>query len=408
MRRAPGADLIPLLNLLRRLSLCREGWYYLVVMGFVAGGALMRQINLLLLLFGILVGPFLFNLWCVTTMFRGIQVRRRAVEWAGAGDPLIVDLEVSCTGPRGGALAVMVQDQIEQRSYLGPRIKHSPAVLFTRLTPGESRTASYRGKLERRGVYRFGPVYVSTRFPFGLVKYQIELDVPGEILIAPPLGRLTPRWHQLWRSSSEDRVDKVAASQRTPLEGDFHGLRPWHSGDSIRWIHWRTTARTQELMVRQFEQPRAPRWILFVELWTPEHPTAADRQRVEDVVSFVATVAAEHSRGGRGNLAIGIASQEPVVIALDAANALVEVFRQLARAQATMVDRSTELASKLADVIRPSSRLLVATTRPQPLLTGPSAPAWARTPEWSPLAAKAVAFDFDSPQVDEYWIAPTE
>ncbi len=45
----------------RKTTVCLETWYYLVVMGFILAGAMLREINLLIVLFGMMVGPLLYN-----------------------------------------------------------------------------------------------------------------------------------------------------------------------------------------------------------------------------------------------------------------------------------------------------------------------------------------------------------
>ena len=45
----------------RQTTICREGWYYLVIVAVVFGGAVFKEVNLLLILAGMLLGPLLLN-----------------------------------------------------------------------------------------------------------------------------------------------------------------------------------------------------------------------------------------------------------------------------------------------------------------------------------------------------------
>src|SRR5262249_46573352 len=83
------------------------------------------------------------------------------------------------------------------------------------------------------------------------------------------------------------------------FDDEFHHIREFRAGDNPRAIHWRTTARSGELMVREYHQSRDHDWVLLVELWQPPHPTSADLDRVELAVSFAATVAYDHLRQPR-------------------------------------------------------------------------------------------------------------
>ena len=60
----------------RCITVCREGWYYLLVLGLVFCGAMLREVNLLLILAGLLLGPLLFNLRAVVVTLRNLEVRR--------------------------------------------------------------------------------------------------------------------------------------------------------------------------------------------------------------------------------------------------------------------------------------------------------------------------------------------
>ena len=66
--------------------------------------------------------------------------------------------------------------------------------------------------------------------------------------------------------------------QRAGADGDFYGIRPWRSGDSRRWIHGRTSARTGKLMVLQFEQPRNHDVALLAGPVAARRPEAAHRR----------------------------------------------------------------------------------------------------------------------------------
>ena len=114
--------------------------------------------------------------------------------------------------------------------------------------------ATYKIALFRRGRYEFGPMKISTRFPLGLVRGQMTLAAPATMIVAPRLGRLLPSWAQMLEA--EQVGDERRHPHRGLNEGDYYGLRPWQRGDSLRWVHWRTTAKLSRPMVKQFERRR--------------------------------------------------------------------------------------------------------------------------------------------------------
>src|SRR5262249_40475198 len=115
-----------------------------------------------------------------------------------------------------------------------------------------------------------------TGYPFGLARRRVTL-VPGqEVVVLPALGRLhRGRLRRFLAQTSQTIGRDLQSARRHPTaQTEFHGLRAFRSGDSPRWIHWRTTARRGELMVREFEDTPTDNLILVLDPWLP----APDRQ----------------------------------------------------------------------------------------------------------------------------------
>ena len=72
--------------------------------------------------------------------------------------------------------------------------------------------------------------------------------------------------------------DQRRHPQRGVSEGDYYGLRPWQSGDSMRWIHWRTTAKMGRPTVLQFERQRNRDVALLLDPWLPAEPREQRRR----------------------------------------------------------------------------------------------------------------------------------
>lgn len=346
----------------RQVSLCREGWFYLFLPAFVLTGALLREINLLVLLAGMLAGPLVLSWRLVIVALRGLDLKRNLPRGACAGDLLVVDLELSNHRRRGSSWAVVVTDEIQRLTATERPEPVQGSVVFARVGAGQSVTAAYRGRLPRRGRYRFGPAKISTRFPLGLIRGTITADLVETVIIYPRLGRLERGWLDLHR-------DAVMGSRRTQrkhglLEGEFHGLRDWRRGDSRRWIHWRTSARRGNLTVRQFEQPRNQDLVLVVELWQPPRPTQTQRDAVELAVSFVASVVVDACRRGGSHLALAVGGQGRQIVTGAASVALqMEALETLAVAEASAEDRLPELLDAAYAEARQGVQMVVISTR---------------------------------------------
>ena len=299
----------------RQITVCREGWYYMVIVALVIGGAMFKEINLLLILGGMLLGPVLLNWRSVGISLRGLTIERQLPLRVAAGDPLAVSLVLKNGRRRLGSWAVLAEDQVQHESDSAERRQTTPlhtASLFPYVQPGQSKKGGYRGHLDHRGRYRFGPIRLSTRFPFGLFCKTIVAGRTETLIVLPRLGILTDRWaaRQMEVFAGADR-----RHNRPGLEGNFYGVRQWRAGDGKRMIHWRSSARIGEPVVRQFELPRSRDLAIVLDLWRPDPPADESLEAVESAVSFVATVMTDACRKGGNNVSLALADPEPKLTA---------------------------------------------------------------------------------------------
>jgi uncharacterized protein (DUF58 family) len=183
-------------------------------------------------------------------------------------------------------------------------------VFFPRVGIGESVDGAYGLRLSRRGRYLIGPLTVRSRFPLGLIEARVTVRQQAELLVCPRRGQLTRHWTQLIEA---DHIGSVRAlRQNAPAEGDYYGLRHWQSGDSRRWIHWRTSAKLGTLAVRQFERQVHRAAAIVVDLWQPEQPSPRDLAHVELAISFAATAVADLCGRGPSQVQLAVAGSEHV------------------------------------------------------------------------------------------------
>jgi uncharacterized protein (DUF58 family) len=347
----------------RKITICREGWYYLFVLSFIIGGAILRQVNLLVVLAGLMFGPLLFHWRLVAATLRRITVRRRLPERICAGDLLTVDLIASNGRRRLDSWGVVVNDSIQLEGAIDANQRTSVDVMFPHLAAGESDRVSYRSILSRRGRYRFGPLKVSTRFPLGLVQGSLRIDCRDSLIVCPRLGHLTRQWAQVVEA---DRAGAQRSYRRQGLvEGDFFGLRDWRTGDSRRWIHWRTSAKLSGLAVKQFEQQRSRDLALVLDLWHGSQPTDEELENVELAVSFAATAVADLCRRAGSHLMLAVAGQAQLHIAATASAVMMhEVLEQLALVEGAETNNLPGVLRRVVGELRSGARAVVISTRP--------------------------------------------
>ncbi len=349
----------------RRTKIRAEGWYYLVVLGFILGGAVMRQLNPLLLLAGLMTGPLVFNWRLTAVTMRKLSFNRLLPKRATAGESFVVDIELTNHRTRLSGWAITVDDRIEQLGGQQPPV--AAAVLLPTAPPGKTVRASYRCNLPQRGAYTFGPLRGSTRFPLGLVETAVTGKKVQGLLVAPRTGQLTREWRRL---IDDDRSGGPLARRRQGvIEGDFFGLREWRAGDSQRWIHWRTSARLGELAVRQFERQTSRELNVVLDLCLPGQPANQSLEKklehIETAVSFAATVASDLSRqGGGGRVTFGISgSTADTFTGAISPLFLRELLDALTLAQSSHQDHLPGLLAEIYATTPPGVRTVVISTR---------------------------------------------
>ncbi len=152
------------------------------------------------------------------------------------------------------------------------------------LPPGETANASYRLPTHRRGRFRIGPLAVSASDPFGLARRTWTLTTAGDVLVCPRVHDiLAPRQAGGRLVAS---VETVQARAQAADGEDFLTLREYEVGDDLRRVHWRSTARVGDLMIRQDEA----QWRASAVVLLDTRPGAHGGRSFETAVEATASV----------------------------------------------------------------------------------------------------------------------
>jgi uncharacterized protein (DUF58 family) len=289
-----------------RVSLPRPGQFYLVIMIVIFSGSLLGRSNMLMLVFSLMAGPFVVNGWITYSMLKRTAVERVVAERAMAGEPITVELVLVNRKRLMNCWLMSAHDAIQNGEE-----RLDASVLFARVPAGGRRSGQYHARLMRRGRYRFGPAQLTARFPLGIVERGLVFPLANEILVYPRLGRLSARWmreHFL----ATDLVERRELRQGA-FDDEFHRIREFRWGDNPRAIHWRTSARHNSLMVREYHQSRDLNLMVLADLWLPARPTMLERERLELASSVAATMCVAHMKQSRDStLHVAIAGRQLV------------------------------------------------------------------------------------------------
>ena len=155
----------------RRLTVCREGWCYAVVLALIFG-ALVRGVNLLVVLAGLLAGPLLLSRFMATFNLKGLLVRRKVPKGVCAGELLFPGITLSNPRRHVGSWAVVVEEQIEregasQGGRRGREKRLQPSVFFPYLPARQTRKTPIAAGLPAAAAIPWGRCGWPRDFPSG-------------------------------------------------------------------------------------------------------------------------------------------------------------------------------------------------------------------------------------------------
>jgi uncharacterized protein (DUF58 family) len=261
-------------------ALTRRGWTLTgAASGLLLAGRLLGALELTIL--GVVTLSLLGLAWLwVRSRTRVVVVERsvRPVRVHVGGDAR-VDLEVEDTGAADSPQLLLTD------VFDGGR--RAARFLIPALRRGQRARAAYRVPTNRRGRYTLGPITLTVTDPFGLARRSWVTGAEDEVTICPRVHELRPPPGAPGRLRS---ASPFAVRFHAPaVDGEeFLTLREYEVGDDLRRIHWRSTARTGELVVREDEAQWQPRAVVLLDTRAGAHDDASFEAAVEATASVVA------------------------------------------------------------------------------------------------------------------------
>lgn len=159
------------------------------------------------------------------------------------------------------------------------------------LRPGHERTEPLEIPPLPRGVVRIGPVTTVRSDPVGLLRREHAFDDVHDLFVHPRTVGLPSTSAGLIRD-----LEGSATRRLVDADMSFHAIREYVPGDARRQVHWKSTAKTGRLMVRQYEESRRSRMAVVLAAATPEY---ADADEYELGVSAAASLGLRAVRDAR-------------------------------------------------------------------------------------------------------------
>ena len=183
---------------------------------------------------------------------------------------------------------LLVEDRVPY--VLGSR----PRFVLDRVEPRGRREVTYTVRSDVRGRYQLGPLSIRLTDPFGMCELTRSFSSRDTLVVTPPVQELplVPLAGE-WTGSGESRSRSLASAGE-----DDAGTREYRQGDDLRRVHWRSTARLGQLMVRREEQPWQARCTVLLDTRGTAHGGEGPGSSFEWAVAAAASVAVHLVRHG--------------------------------------------------------------------------------------------------------------
>ncbi len=280
----------------------RGGLGFIFATMIICLGAVDGDVNLLTLLFGFCLGSLLINAFYGYRTLTSLSVRRTVPDVAVAGKPFVIRYTVTNRRRWASARGILIEDVLGDGAAMP-----NPEFFVPVLAGGQSVTLAIPVVSPTRGRIAFSFIGASTRLPFHLFSKWVRIEAAGEVVVFPALGRL------LTRINFSEAVTDIHGGNGGRLRGDgeYYGVREYRAGDNPRRIHWRRSAQSGRLMIREMAQSGENQ--LWCVLDTSVAPgDVGQARRLELIISAAATVICDALESGAK---VGlICNGEPLVV----------------------------------------------------------------------------------------------
>ena len=258
----------------RSIRFTPEGTRFLLFTFGIGLAAINTGNNLFYLLLAMMLSLIVISGLLSEHCLRRLEIRRHVPDLIMANEPTTLTLSVANRHRHLPSFSLRLLDVVE-----GQEVDRGLAI---HLLPAQSSMLlSYPLLATKRGWIRFEGIRAQTLFPFGLFLKKGFYATEAHLLVSPPIKPLALRFMD----------ELVSEGQGESLSRRGHGtqlynLRLYQPGDDSRSIHWMTTARTSQLIVRETEAEDQRRILVILSIVAPDE----SEPLFERSVTFVASL----------------------------------------------------------------------------------------------------------------------
>lgn len=225
-------------------------WLLAIVLFFIAWN---RGLALLYGIFALILGVLCLSYIYPTLFLRNISIKRKQKTVVKAGQQLKLEYNVEA----GRQLFYMELCEQLPFNFSQPSMHY--------FLPVVSKQHKFEVKIdcELRGVFSLDNISLESSYPFGIYCRRKKLETEqATVLVLPRTFKI----HQFnFALSSRQGREGDIQSSKAGYYNEFSGLREYRYGDSLKHVHWASTARHQQLMIKEYESYDRPTILIVLD-----------------------------------------------------------------------------------------------------------------------------------------------
>jgi|GEM_PF-1659537 len=259
----------------------RRSYYELTFTGFIFGGvaafvliaAVNSQTNVLFWALGVVIGALILAAVVGNLLLKNMLIQRAVADHGVVGESL--DVHYRLTNPKRWLPSCAIR--ITEARYVG-LLDLVPDGYCLHLGPRQSTLVMAHLVPAKRGIIELREQRISSSFPLGFITRALHVLHVQRIVVYPRIGFLS---RQLLARSRTFASAGAMTSLRSEGSDEFFSLREYIPGDPIRSIHWKRSAHTGQLVVRNMTSDSPPTIVVVVDIrfWatTPDGAALAEK-----------------------------------------------------------------------------------------------------------------------------------
>lgn len=268
----------------RKFKITKAGYSFIFLCLGIGGAALNTGNNLLYLLFGMMTSFIIVSGILSDSSMRRLELVREVPGEISANARFPVRITVKNKKSLIPSYSLSVLDMVDQ---IGDNTR-----FIVKVPPLEEKEIFYFSSFPDRGLKRYRGFKVLTKYPFGLIQKTDFIEHAEEVLVYPQIFDI----ERIMVGSHLFHGEYL--SGRKGLGVNPWGLRNYQYGDDARLIHWKSTAKKGDWMVKEFESEKKLKVVLDLVLVHPDALSAKAFKRreaktlIEKLISMCASVMA--------------------------------------------------------------------------------------------------------------------